>query len=357
MFLFDIAGLRKECGILEEKTYENDFWNDVEAAQATMTRMKSMKHKLAEYDALASEIEELETLLELLGEEDGFEFYSEFSSGLKHTMKRLETFKLTTLLNGEYDDNHAILSIHAGAGGLEAQDWAEMLLRMYRRWADDHEFRVETLDLISDTEGGIKSVTFRVEGDNAYGYLKGEKGVHRLVRISPFDAAKKRHTSFASVDVFPELEDDEEITISPSDLDIATYRSTGAGGQHVNKTSSAVRMTHIPSGIVVECQDERSQLENRAKAVRVLKARLLAQAEEEANAEVTEARRSQVGTGDRSERVRTYNYPQGRVTDHRINLTLYKLENIMNGDIDEFIQALAEARRAELMKEAEESNE
>lgn len=349
MFLFDIAGLRKECGILEEKTYENDFWNDVEAAQATMARMKSMKHKLAEYDALASEIEELETLLELLGEEDGFEFYSEFSSGFKHTMKRLETFKLTTLLNGEYDDNHAILSIHAGAGGLEAQDWAEMLLRMYRRWADDHEFKVETLDLISDTEGGIKSVTFRVEGDNAYGYLKGEKGVHRLVRISPFDAAKKRHTSFASVDVFPELEDDEEITINPSDLDIATYRSTGAGGQHVNTTDSAVRITHLPTGIVVQCQNERSQLMNRNVAMRMLMAKLIQLKEEEKKEKIEDLQGNynQIAWGHQ---IRSYVFqPYSLVKDHRTDAENGDVYGVMDGDLDffinEYLKLKAEERR------------
>ena len=200
--------------------------------------------------------------------------------------------------------------------------------------------------------GGFKEVIFSVEGSGVYGKLKYESGVHRVQRVPVTEAGGRIHTSTATVAVLPEAED-VEINLNMDDVRVDYYRASGAGGQHVNKTSSAVRMTHIPTGIVVECQDERSQLENRAKAVRVLKARLLDKAQQEANAEVTEARRSQVGTGDRSERIRTYNFPQGRVTDHRINLTLYKLENILNGDIDEFIQALAEARRSELMKEAE----
>ena len=259
--------------------------------------------------------------------------------------------RILLLLSGEYDTCNAILTFHAGAGGTEAQDWTQMLVRMYTRWAEQHGFHITVMDMQPGDEAGIKSAAFRVEGEYAYGYLKSEKGVHRLVRISPFDAAARRHTSFTAVDVMPELPDDVDVEINMDDVRVDYFRASGAGGQHVNKTSSAVRMTHIPTGIVVECQDERSQLENRAKAMRVLKARLLDKAQQEADAEVTEARRSQVGTGDRSERIRTYNFPQGRVTDHRINLTLYKLENVLNGDLDEFIQALAEAHRAELMKE------
>ena len=231
------------------------------------------------------------------------------------------------------------------------------LSRMYSKYIEKQKgWKASIISSNAPELGGYKEVIFSVEGDGVYGKLKYESGVHRVQRVPVTESGGRIHTSTATVAVLPEAED-VEINLNMEDVRVDYFRASGAGGQHVNKTSSAVRMTHIPSGIVVECQDERSQLENRAKAVRVLKARLLAQAEEEANAEVTEARRSQVGTGDRSERVRTYNYPQGRVTDHRINLTLYKLENIMNGDIDEFIQALAEARRAELMKEAEESND
>lgn len=255
------------------------------------------------------------------------------------------------------DDKNVIMEIRGGAGGDEAAIFAGDLFRMYSKYIEKQkDWKASIISSNAPELGGYKEVIFSVEGDGVYGKLKYESGVHRVQRVPVTESGGRIHTSTATVAVLPEAED-VEINLNMEDVRVDYFRASGAGGQHVNKTSSAVRMTHIPSGIVVECQDERSQLENRAKAVRVLKARLLAQAEEEANAEVTEARRSQVGTGDRSERVRTYNYPQGRVTDHRINLTLYKLENIMNGDIDEFIQALAEARRAELMKEAEESNE
>ena len=252
------------------------------------------------------------------------------------------------------DDKNVIMEIRGGAGGDEAAIFAGDLFRMYSKYIEKQKgWKASIISSNAPELGGYKEVIFSVEGDGVYGKLKYESGVHRVQRVPVTESGGRIHTSTATVAVLPEAED-VEINLNMEDVRVDYFRASGAGGQHVNKTSSAVRMTHIPSGIVVECQDERSQLENRAKAVRVLKARLLAQAEEEANAEVTEARRSQVGTGDRSERVRTYNYPQGRVTDHRINLTLYKLENIMNGDIDEFIQALAEARRAELMKEAEE---
>ena len=255
------------------------------------------------------------------------------------------------------DDKNVIMEIRGGAGGDEAAIFAGDLFRMYSKYIEKQKgWKASIISSNAPELGGYKEVIFSVEGDGVYGKLKYESGVHRVQRVPVTESGGRIHTSTATVAVLPEAED-VEINLNMEDVRVDYFRASGAGGQHVNKTSSAVRMTHIPSGIVVECQDERSQLENRAKAVRVLKARLLAQAEEEANAEVTEARRSQVGTGDRSERVRTYNYPQGRVTDHRINLTLYKLENIMNGDIDEFIQALAEARRAELMKEAEESND
>lgn len=280
---------------------------------------------------------------------------------LSELMKEQETLEeelhVLMLPKDPNDDKNVIMEIRGGAGGDEAAIFAGDLFRMYSKYIEKQKgWKASIISSNAPELGGYKEVIFSVEGDGVYGKLKYESGVHRVQRVPVTESGGRIHTSTATVAVLPEAED-VEINLNMEDVRVDYFRASGAGGQHVNKTSSAVRMTHIPSGIVVECQDERSQLENRAKAVRVLKARLLAQAEEEANAEVTEARRSQVGTGDRSERVRTYNYPQGRVTDHRINLTLYKLENIMNGDIDEFIQALAEARRAELMKEAEESND
>ena len=251
------------------------------------------------------------------------------------------------------DDKNVIMEIRAGAGGDEAALFAGDLFRMYMKYIEKQPgWKTSIISSNAPELGGFKEVVFSVEGSGVYGKLKYESGVHRVQRVPVTEAGGRIHTSTATVAVLPEAED-VEIDLNMDDVRVDYFRASGAGGQHVNKTSSAVRMTHIPTGMVVECQDERSQLENRAKALRVLKARLLDQAQQKADAELTEERRSQVGTGDRSERIRTYNFPQGRVKDHRINLTLYKLDNILNGDIDEFIQALAEARRAELMKEAE----
>ena len=251
------------------------------------------------------------------------------------------------------DDKNVIMEIRAGAGGDEAALFAGDLFRMNMKYIEKQPgWKTSIISSNAPELGGFKEVVFSVEGSGVYGKLKYESGVHRVQRVPVTEAGGRIHTSTATVAVLPEAED-VEIDLNMDDVRVDYFRASGAGGQHVNKTSSAVRMTHIPTGMVVECQDERSQLENRAKALRVLKARLLDQAQQKADAELTEERRSQVGTGDRSERIRTYNFPQGRVTDHRINLTLYKLDNILNGDIDEFIQALAEARRAELMKEAE----
>ena len=251
------------------------------------------------------------------------------------------------------DDKNVIMEIRAGAGGDEAALFAGDLFRMYMKYIEKQPgWKTSIISSNAPELGGFKEVVFSVEGSGVYGKLKYESGVHRVQRVPVTEAGGRIHTSTATVAVLPEAED-VEIDLNMDDVRVDYFRASGAGGQHVNKTSSAVRMTHIPTGMFVECQDERSQLENRAKALRVLKARLLDQAQQKADAELTEERRSQVGTGDRSERIRTYNFPQGRVTDHRINLTLYKLDNILNGDIDEFIQALAEARRAELMKEAE----
>ena len=228
-----------------------------------------------------------------------------------------------------------------------------MLYRMYRMYAEKNGFTVEVLDVLDGDEAGLKSITFLVKGRNAYGYLKAEKGVHRLVRISPFDSNARRHTSFASLEVMPEIENDTSVVIRPEDIRIDTYRSSGAGGQHINKTSSAIRITHIPTGTVVECQDERSQHKNKEKALKVLRSRLYDAEKAKHDAEIAGERKAQVGTGDRSERIRTYNYPQGRVSDHRIGLTLYKLEQILNGDLDELIDALITADTAEKLKASE----
>lgn len=325
---------------LEQKSASPEFYDDAAASGAVFAEMGELKDRLEQYAALQTMLEDAETLLEMCAEDDDPALAEEADAAVNSLDAKVEELRLVTLLNGEYDANNAILTFHAGAGGTEAQDWVEMLYRMYTRFAARHNWTVKVLDYLEGDEAGIKSVTFEVKGENAYGYLKAERGVHRLVRISPFDAAARRHTSFASLDVMPCLNDDNEIVINNDDLRIDTYRSGGAGGQHVNRTDSAVRITHIPTGIVVQCQNERSQIQNREQAMRMLRARLWDKAQQERQEEVSAFRKSQVGSGDRSERIRTYNYPQGRVTDHRINLTLYKLQQFLNGDMDELLDAL-----------------
>lgn len=337
MFLFDLEVLKKKVEALESETYDEGFWKDVEKAQKTMQEIKGINSEIKEYEDLKSEIEDLEILIDLVIEEEDYAHYKEIQRNLDAIEQKAEEFKLSTLLSGEYDQNNAIVSIHSGAGGLEAQDWAEMLLRMYNRWAESKGFSVETLDLQSDTEGGIKSVTLLIKGFNAYGYLKSEKGVHRLVRISPFDSAGKRHTSFASIDVFPELDENVDININEKDLKIDTYRSSGAGGQHVNTTDSAIRITHIPTGIVVQCQSERSQHLNRETAFKMLKAKLIQIKEEENKERIEDLQGSytQIGWGSQ---IRSYVFhPYSMVKDHRTNLEVGDVYKVMDGDIDAFI--------------------
>lgn len=322
---------------MEQKTYEEDFWKDVEKAQKIMQDAKALNNQVKEYEDLINDVEELEILIDLVLEEEAYEMYKDISNGLSKLTKKADKFKLNTLLSGEFDKNNAIISIHSGAGGLEAQDWAEMLLRLYRRWSDNKGFNVETLDLISDTEGGIKSVTLLIKGFNAYGYLKSEKGVHRLVRISPFDTAGKRHTSFASIDVYPEITGDVDIEINQSDIKVDTYRASGAGGQHVNTTDSAVRITHLPTGIIAQCQNERSQHSNRLTAMNMLKAKLIHLKEEEKKEKIEDLQGSytQIGWGSQ---IRSYVFhPYSMVKDHRTGAEVGDVSKVMDGDIDQFI--------------------
>lgn len=330
---------------------EPGFWDDADKSTALMKEMKNLKDTVDKYKKLEQAYEDVETMIEMGYEENDPEMVPEIQEMLDDFEKEFEELRITTLLSGEYDKDNAILTLHAGAGGTEACDWVSMLFRMYCRWADKKGYTTEVLDYLDGEEAGIKSVTVQINGENAYGYLKCEKGVHRLVRISPFNANGKRQTSFASCDVMPDIEEDIDIEINEDDLRIDTYRSSGAGGQHINKTSSAIRVTHLPTGMVVECQDQRSQRENKDRALKVLRSRLLQQKQEAYDEAYNAKRQSQVGTGDRSEKIRTYNFPQDRVTDHRIGLTLRNLQSVLDGDLDRVLDPLILADREEKLKQ------
>ncbi|ADH60341.1 hypothetical protein Tmath_0587 [Thermoanaerobacter mathranii subsp. mathranii str. A3] len=335
----DIEGVKREIEEIDKEMADPDFWNDIKKSQELAKRQKELKELLEEYNSLVRKWEDLTTLIELGLEEGDESITEEVDKEYKELKKKLEDLKIKTLLNGPYDKNNAILSIHAGSGGTEAQDWAEMLLRMYTRWANDKGFDVETLDYLQGEEAGIKSVTLMIKGPFAYGYLKSEAGVHRLVRISPFDAAGRRHTSFALVEVLPELEDDIEVEIRPEDLRIDTYRASGAGGQYVNKTESAVRITHLPTGIVVSCQNERSQIQNRETAMKMLKAKLLdlMMKEKKEKIEDLKGEHKEAAWGNQ---IRSYVFqPYTLVKDHRTNFEVGNVQAVMDGEIDDFINA------------------
>ncbi len=316
---------------------QQDFWNDNEKAQKVLQENKALKETLDEFNHLESSLEEIDVFIELAIEEGDISLEKEVEKMIENLESYIDELKIKTLLSGEYDKNNAILSINAGTGGLDAQDWAQMLLRMYVRWADRKGFKVSTLDMISDPEAGIKSATIQIEGLNAYGYLKSEKGVHRIVRISPFDPSGKRHTSFASIDVVPELDESIEIDINPSDLKIDTYRASGAGGQHINTTDSAVRITHIPTGVVVQCQNQRSQHSNKDTAMRMLMAKLieLKELEQKEKIEDIQGKYSQITWGSQ---IRSYVFqPYKLVKDHRTNAEMGNVDSVMDGSIDLFI--------------------
>ena len=336
--IFDLEKRNSEIKSLEEITLKDGFWNDKKKSSKTIKELNSLKAIVGEYNNLSDNIDELDVLIEFVeaGEE---EFIEELDTKFKKLVKSLDNFDTSLLLDGEYDDNGAIVTIHAGAGGTESCDWAEMLYRMYSRWFNSKGYKVEELDYQAGDTVGIKSISLLVSGLRAYGYLKGEKGVHRLVRISPFDAAKKRHTSFASIDVTPEIDDTINIEINPSDLKVDTFRSGGAGGQHVNTTDSAVRMTHIPTGVIVGCQNGRSQLQNRETALKMLKSKLL---EIEMKKREDELKRLHGEQSDNSwgNQIRSYVFqPYTMVKDHRTSEESGNVKAVMDGEIDNFITA------------------
>ena len=339
MILFDISNLRKELKKLEEQTMENEFWNDANNSSKVLKQINQLKSKIENYQKIETELTNLLEMTELLQTEPEEEMAKEVLKSTANIEKEVEKLEITTLLSGKYDNNNAILTIHPGAGGTEAQDWAEMLYRMYTRWANANGYEVKELDYLEGEEAGIKSVTFMVEGNYAYGYLKGEMGVHRLVRISPFDAGGRRHTSFASVEVLPEITDDVQIDINPDDLRIDTYRASGAGGQHINKTSSAVRITHIPTNIVVACQSERSQIQNRVTAMKMLKSKLLNLKEKEQKDTIEELKGVQMDIAWGSQ-IRSYVFcPYTLVKDHRTGYEVGNVQAVMDGDLNEFINS------------------
>lgn len=349
-----IDSLKAEVEVLEKESAAPDFWDDMENSQKVMQKIGSLKAKVTGYESLKSDYEDALVMIELADEEGDLSLLDDCTSSVKDIETRVEDMTLSTLLSGEFDGKNALLTFHAGAGGTEAQDWAEMLFRMYNRWGERHGYKVSTLDYLDGDVAGIKSATILVEGENAYGYLKGEMGIHRLVRVSPFDSSGRRHTSFASVEVMPEIDDDVNVEIREEDIKMDVYRASGAGGQKVNKTSSAVRLTHIPTGIVVSCQIERSQHQNREVAMRMLKSKLVEIKERENLERIEDIK------GDQKEiawgsQIRSYVFmPYTLAKDHRTGFEMGNITAVMDGDIDGFINAYLKQKSA---LEAEEKAE
>ena len=349
-----IDSLKAEVEVLEKESAAPDFWDDMENSQKVMQKIGSLKAKVTGYESLKSDYEDALVMIELADEEGDLSLLDDCTASVKDIETRVEDMTLSTLLSGEFDGKNALLTFHAGAGGTEAQDWAEMLFRMYNRWGERHGYKVSTLDYLDGDVAGIKSATILVEGENAYGYLKGEMGIHRLVRVSPFDSSGRRHTSFASVEVMPEIDDDVNVEIREEDIKMDVYRASGAGGQKVNKTSSAVRLTHIPTGIVVSCQIERSQHQNREVAMRMLKSKLVEIKERENLERIEDIK------GDQKEiawgsQIRSYVFmPYTLAKDHRTGFEMGNITAVMDGDIDGFINAYLKQKSAQ---EAEEKAE
>lgn len=335
-----IDHLREQIGELSEEMNQPEFWNDLERSTRVNQKIGNLKNRVAHYEKLLSSADDIEVMMALAQEENDEDMAGEIEGELTRLQEQTDALTLETMMRGDYDDKPAILSLHAGAGGTEAQDWTQMLYRMYTRYCEDMGFTVKVLDFLEGDEAGIKSVSFEVDGDHAYGYLRGEKGVHRLVRISPFDANARRHTSFSSLDVAPILDDDEgDIVIDMKDVRVDTYHSSGAGGQNVNKTSSAVRMTHFPSGIVVSCQTERDQVQNRATCLKMLRAKLLEIREREREQQMADIK-GEMKKIEWGSQIRSYVFqPYTMVKDHRTGCETGAIDDVMNGKIEEFVTA------------------
>ena len=339
-----LEAAEKEIEELEGQSARDGFWNDVENSQRVQKRLKQLKAKVENYEKLCSGWDDLMTLCEMAIEEDDDSMLPELQSEYAEFEKKLEETRLGTLLTGEYDANNAILTFHAGAGGTEAQDWTQMLYRMYNMWADRHGYTVKLMDYLDGDEAGIKSATIMIEGENAYGFLKSEHGIHRLVRISPFDSSGRRHTSFSAVEVMPEIDDDTEVDIRPEEIDMQVFRSSGAGGQHINKTSSAVRLTHKPTGIVVSCQTERSQFQNRDNCMKMLRAKLVEIKEREHLDKISDIKGDQKKI-EWGSQIRSYVFmPYTLAKDTRTGFENSNIDAVMDGDIDGFITAYLTAQ-------------
>ena len=345
MFLFDISSIKKDIEEIKKQTIEDNFWNDIEKANKIIAKLKQLEKKNENYEKMKVDINVLIELNEMLILENDEDMSKEVLKNTKQLYNKLEKLELTLLFTGKFDKNNAIITFHPGAGGTESQDWAEMLYRMYSKWANSNNFALKELDYLEGDEAGIKSVTALIIGENAYGYLKGEMGVHRLVRISPFDAGGRRHTSFASVEVLPEIDENIEVNINPEDLRIDTYRASGAGGQHINKTDSAIRITHIPTNIVVSCQSERSQTMNKETAMKMLKSKLLDLKEKEHKDKIEDLKgiQREIAWGSQ---IRSYVFhPYSLVKDHRTNYETGNIDSVMNGDLNEFMFAYLKSKK------------
>ncbi|MFA6860511.1 MAG: peptide chain release factor 2 [Clostridia bacterium] len=335
--VFDPEKIKSQIAEKKSEQEVDGFWEDQKKAQEVSKKLKSLENKLSMYDKLMKAYADCEALVEFVELDAGDEFYSELITSVKALQSEIERVKLQTLLKGKYDANNAIITLHAGAGGTEAQDWANMLFRMYQMYAEKMDYKITILDTIEGDEAGLKGVTFMVSGENAYGFLRAEKGVHRLVRISPFDSNARRQTSFASCEVMPEIDEMTEVEIKPEDLRVDTYRSSGAGGQHVNKTESAIRITHIPTGIVVACQNERSQIQNREVAMKMLESKLV-ELKESQEMEKLASIRGEIKKIEWGSQIRSYVFhPYSMVKDHRTNYETSDVTGVMNGNIQIFI--------------------